>query len=79
MAMSMGQEKGQGHSAGAMGHGGHISAHLPVAYKGPGNNHSHMSHSFQKGSHSHSDGGNLPEGGLTHMPGHGGEFAMGCG
>ena len=79
MVMSMGQQKDHGHSAGAMGHGGHFSGAeaKAVAFKGSGNGHSHLVHDFVKGKHSHS-GGMDPEGSMANMPGHGGELPMGC-
>lgn len=74
--MSLGQEKGHGHSHGPVGHGGHHMAPAAVAYKGKGNEHSHMTHPFIKGRHSSSmtqEG----DGPLTHMPSPGESFPQG--
>ena len=77
MAMSMGQEKGYGHSHGPMGHGGHHSGGaMAVAYKGPGNVTSHLTHPAAKGSHT-SSSSSVGDGEMTHMPGNGG-MIQGC-
>ena len=63
MAMSMGQEKGYGHSHGPLGHGGHMN---DQAMKPAGSNH-HMDNPHTMGNEGH-----------TMSNSHGGSMPMGC-